>query len=64
MAEAEIKLGDVVWLKSGGPAMTINGFNANNAFVCSWFVENKADSASFFAVALTKEKPKSNVTAA
>ena len=37
----QIKLGDVVRLKSGGPPMTAVGTDGYGPFVCSWFVPDE-----------------------
>ncbi|WP_116654463.1 YodC family protein [Pelagibacterium sediminicola] len=42
----EIKLGDVVQLKSGGPKMTVAnidryGYDSTESARCDWFVANK-----------------------
>lgn len=36
----ELKIGDVVVLKSGSPDMTIQAFGNNNNVKCMWFAEN------------------------
>ena len=36
MAE-QFRAGDVVQLKSGGPAMTVDGYDDAGLVVCSWF---------------------------
>lgn len=49
MAE-EIKAGDTVQLKSGGPVMTADWVGDNYGTMtanCTWFVGNKKDNASF-----------------
>lgn len=58
----EIKLGDIVRLKSGGPAMTIDGIGREVGLVsnkycrCSWFEKNKHNAATFHLDALKKSK--------
>ncbi len=47
----QIKAGDVVQLKSGGPEMTVN-FVENEEAACSWFVNNKKESSRFPVVTL------------
>lgn len=43
----ELKPGDVVMLKSGGPKMTVSrideGDDDDDVFVCAWFSENGED---------------------
>ena len=54
---SEFKEGDVVFLKSGGPAMTITDLNNDTSF-CEWFDKHHAfHSKSFINIALTKEDP-------
>lgn len=56
---AEIKVGDVVYLKSGGPKMTIAGEpNHGSAFVCGWFVDDREyRQATIDRTALTTAPP-------
>ena len=42
----EIKTGDVVRLKSGGPKMTVQG-DTYGMLLCSWFVNDQEKRASF-----------------
>jgi uncharacterized protein YodC (DUF2158 family) len=56
MAEEKIEQGDIVWLKSGGPAMTVNGYSGDHNS-CSWFINNIAHSELFIDAALTKTEP-------
>lgn len=54
---SELKKGDVVFLKSGGPAMTVTELNDETAF-CEWFDKHHAfHSKSFISIVLTKEEP-------
>jgi len=46
-----IKAGDVVRLKSGGPAMTVESTDGKTA-MCRWFHDKKAESRNFQVVAL------------
>jgi uncharacterized protein YodC (DUF2158 family) len=46
----EIKAGDVVQLKSGGPEMTVNfveNDSGTQVAACSWFINNKKESSRF-----------------
>jgi uncharacterized protein YodC (DUF2158 family) len=47
----EMKIGDVVRLKSGGPRMTILGGN-NKHWVCQWFNNAGLDEGTFAAASL------------
>jgi uncharacterized protein YodC (DUF2158 family) len=47
----ELKIGDVVRLKSGGPKMTVLGGNGNH-WVCQWFNNAGLDEGAFAAEAL------------
>lgn len=58
----EIKAGDVVRLKSGGPTMTVTGFNAMaaNRVMVAWFDDKELRTASIHSEALevtTKGEP-------
>lgn len=53
---SEFKEGDVVFLKSGGPAMTITDLRDNQVSFCEWFDKHYAfHSRSFTNAALSKE---------
>ena len=50
--------GTIVWLKSGGPAMTINVFhNPTKRYRCKWFVGTELNYGEFYEEALTDTKP-------
>lgn len=54
---SNLKTGDTVWLKSGGPQMTIHDIDNDN-YSCRWFDEkNKLQRGTFKANDLTKENP-------
>jgi uncharacterized protein YodC (DUF2158 family) len=40
MAQSEIKKGDTVMLKSGGPVMTVQWIDEYGGAMCSWFDGN------------------------
>ncbi len=53
--ENELKVGDVVYLKSDGPTMTIEKigkYNYETKAYCSWFVEGEKKSDVFALEAL------------
>jgi len=52
---SEFKEGDVVFLKSGGPAMTITELSDDRESFCEWF--DKHHSKSFINTALIKDNP-------
>ena len=47
----EIKVGDVVRLKSGGPKMTVQGDIYGNC-LCAWFVKDKEQTGQFSPASL------------
>ncbi|MDR3382298.1 DUF2158 domain-containing protein [Cupriavidus basilensis] len=56
---ADLSMGDVVFLKSGGPMMTIEEIadysgNGTKSANCLWFVEEKRQSAVFALHTLEK----------
>ena len=56
----EFQLGDLVQLKSGGPAMTITEIRddvGDDVVWCKWFANNKTESDSFPPLALKKADP-------
>ncbi len=62
MAENEIKTGDLVWLKSGGPKMTVTNVGTpmgkrNVSAWCSWFEGKKSENGVFALESLTKIDP-------
>lgn len=53
----EIKVGDVVQLKSGGPKMTVNWVQEESAAMtagCSWFVKDQEKSGRFPVTSLQR----------
>lgn len=56
----EFKAGDIVYLKSGGPAMTVSWVDTQNGRVtCQWFAEHNRNEEIFYPETLTKENPSS-----
>lgn len=53
----EIVAGDVVQLKSGGEAMTVEAIT-EVGIACAWFVGKKLERATFQPEALTKTQPR------
>jgi uncharacterized protein YodC (DUF2158 family) len=57
------KLGDVVYLVAGGPAMAINeviiGDRFTGTYWCQWFSGRKQERARFPEESLTQTNPKS-----
>jgi len=52
---AEIKKGDVVRLKSGGPNMTVSSIGQKSGNVtCQWFMDDKLESGVFSPESLVK----------
>lgn len=51
----ELKIGDVVVLKSGGPLMTIINIE-NNKAICSWFDKNKPNQSIFILTSIVKDE--------
>lgn len=54
---AELKAGTLVYLKSGGPQMTVKARLANGYYMCSWFVGTKLFEGQFAADQLTEQDP-------
>lgn len=53
----EIQDGAQVWLKSGGPQMTVKWKDMNDDWLCSWFVGTEIKEHSFSEAQLTTEDP-------
>lgn len=49
----DFNVGDVVWLKSGGPKMTVTEIDEDEV-TCVWFEGTQARSDEFIPLALTK----------
>lgn len=50
----DFKAGDVVYLKSGSPRMTITSEDSDGRYTCEWFDEGKPLSQSFEGLSLKK----------
>ena len=57
MKRDSLKIGDVVWLKSGGPSMTIKEYSEKDYFICNWFENTKIRESKFNANQLCKVNP-------
>lgn len=55
--ENDVLTGKIVWLKSGGPAMTVKEPNGYGKWICSWFVNDEAKWHEFSASQLTDTNP-------
>ncbi len=54
----EFKPGDLVKLKSGGPAMTVESVDRKEGgFVCLWFTDGELDSDTFVSAVLVMISP-------
>lgn len=49
--------GKVVWLKSGGPAMTVKFLNRASSWTCNWFAGDEIKEHDFAAEQLTETDP-------
>lgn len=56
MSDDERKVGDVVVLKSGGPAMTVMVISGNDA-VCAWTEKGRSKKQSFPSDTLKRYEP-------
>lgn len=53
----EVLNGKIVWLKSGGPAMTVKKPNGPGKWICDWFVGEEVRSHEFSPAQLTDTDP-------
>lgn len=57
----QIKDGDIVWLKTGSPAMTVKRKReATGLWICSWFVGSEIKESEFSEAQLIKTDPDAN----
>ena len=52
-----IKKGDIVWLKSGGPKMTVKGITPEKICICIWFQHGEIQFFEFEDSTLSKSDP-------
>lgn len=58
MASENIQTGDIVWLKSGSPSMTVQWVdNSSGNVSVTWYINGKMERDTFHARSLTKEDP-------
>jgi uncharacterized protein YodC (DUF2158 family) len=62
MAKQEFRIGDIVYLKSGGPAMTVEDIltripESDTRLRCTWFSGGEASDGEFNPLTLVREKP-------
>ncbi len=55
-----VKNGAIVWLKTGGPAMTVSYQTGDLLWLCTWFVGFEVKEHSFSAEQLTETEPDTN----
>lgn len=58
--KSTINKGDVVWLKSGGPEMTVHSIDDDGHCVCLWFRHGEIQRYNIENRALTKKNPFKN----
>ena len=51
-----IQSGTLVWLKSGGPKMTVR-CNSNKGWICTWFLNYEPKEYTFLQDQLTESDP-------
>ncbi len=56
----ELHIGDAVWLKSGGHAMTVRDFEGGRVG-CQWSADGKLEFTTFPAAMLTRDRPPSQI---
>jgi uncharacterized protein YodC (DUF2158 family) len=58
MATGPFGVGDVVRLKSGGPAMTIDSFDEDGDAVCVWFDSDMKHQSRVFTIGTLEKSAK------
>lgn len=56
--------GDIVWLKSGSPKMTVKFWNQHQTLTCTWFVGTEVKEHGFAQEQLVFENPNEEEKAA
>lgn len=57
MTDYTIERGMSVWLRSGGPEMSVKTQTGNGSWLCSWFVGADVKEHAFMAEQLTDQNP-------
>lgn len=58
MAKPEFEIGDIVKLKSGGPDMTVQDYEAAySRYTCQWFAGKKLEKGYFKEASLERKTP-------
>lgn len=57
MSDSQLRVGDVVWLRSGSVAMTVDAVNSDGKVHCRWFTADDVKVAVFSPASLTKTHP-------
>lgn len=53
----KVKAGDIVWLKSGSPKMTVKFYNQKGTLTCNWFVGTDVKEHDFSREQLIDKNP-------
>lgn len=61
--QQEFKPGDVVQLRSGGPAMTVDGISEIGEIICVWFEGSKKNKDMYSSASLKRYEPPRTTTA-
>lgn len=61
MTDRKFKSGEVVRLKSGGPSMTVGGYDSVGMVICRWFDGKAPMSDTFDEDSLERGQPETGV---